>query len=52
MTGFASTVETGDLDRFTGASIASCPGLAPSEHSSGEGMLFPTRSGRFLSSSA
>jgi transposase len=35
LTGFALTVEIGDWDRFTGASIGAYLGLVPCEHSSG-----------------
>lgn len=35
LTGFALAVETGDWNRFTGNTIGSFVGLAPSEHSSG-----------------
>lgn len=36
LTGFALTVEIGDWQRFTGASIGAYLGLVPSEHSSGQ----------------
>lgn len=39
LTAFALTVEIGDWQRFTGASIGAYLGLVPSEHSSGESRL-------------
>ncbi|HET7356525.1 MAG TPA: IS110 family transposase [Nocardioidaceae bacterium] len=36
LTGFGLTVEIGEWDRFTGASIGAYLGLVPSEHSSGQ----------------
>jgi transposase len=36
LTAFALAVEIGDWHRFTGATIGSCVGLAPSEFSSGQ----------------